>query len=207
MFASTSDTEVIAALLAEHPSRDVREALRDIIPQLRGAFSAVLLTKDEVIGFRDPYGVRPLVLGETRRPLLPLQRVLGPGHHRRQAGARDRAGGDLRASTRMATTSSRWSTRKREALCIFEFIYFARPDSVMKGQTLYTARSRMGEELAASPGGRRPGHPRARHRELGGHRLRGRAAASPTARPSSRTATSAAPSSTPTTGCASWASA
>ncbi len=52
VFASTSDTEVIAALLAEHPSRDIREALRDIIPRLRGAFSAVLLTKDEVIGPR-----------------------------------------------------------------------------------------------------------------------------------------------------------
>ena len=55
--------------------------------------------------------------------------------------------------------------RKREALCVFEFIYFARPDSVMKGQTLYAARSRMGEELAARiAGGGRPGDPRARHR-------------------------------------------
>ncbi len=85
VFESTSDTEVIAALLAEHPSRDIREALRDVIPQLRGAFSAVLLTKDEVIGFRDPYGVRPLVLGRVGEPILPVERVVGSGYHRSHA--------------------------------------------------------------------------------------------------------------------------
>ena len=92
MFESTSDTEVIAALLAEHPSRDIRDALRDIIPQLRGAFSAVLLTKDEVIGFRDPYGVRPLVLGQIDDRYCLSSESSGSGHHRRQARARDRAG-------------------------------------------------------------------------------------------------------------------
>ena len=98
--------------------------------------------------------------------------------------------------------------RKREALCVFEFIYFARPDSVMKGQTLYAARSRMGEELAAeSPVEADLVIPVPDTGQLRRHRLRGRAAASPTARPSSRTATSAGRSSTPRTGCASWASA
>ncbi|MCJ7795525.1 MAG: class II glutamine amidotransferase, partial [Thermoleophilia bacterium] len=60
---STSDTEVMAALLAEHPAADVKDALRDVLPRLRVAFSAVLLTDKEVIGFRDAYGIRPLVLG------------------------------------------------------------------------------------------------------------------------------------------------
>lgn len=148
VFESTSDTEIIAALLAGHPSRDIRSALRDVVPQLRGAFSAVLLTKDEVIGFRDPYGIRPLVLGQIgNRYCLSsetagldiigarLVRELEPG----QVCVIDEEGYHIEQVV----------DRKRSALCVFEFIYFARPDSVMKGQTLYAARKRMGEELAS----------------------------------------------------------
>jgi amidophosphoribosyltransferase len=147
VFESTSDTEVIAALLAEHSSHDIRVALREVIPQLRGAFSAVLLTKDEVVGFRDPYGVRPLVLGklENRYCLASesagldiigarLVREIEPG----EVCVLNAAGYDIEQVV----------DRKREALCVFEFIYFARPDSLMKGETLSAARMRMGEELA-----------------------------------------------------------
>ena len=164
VFESTSDTEVIAALLAEHPSRDIREALRDIIPRLRGAFSAVLLTKDEVIGFRDPYGIRPLVLGQIDDRYCLASESSGLDI----IGAklvREIEPGEICWIDEEGYHIEQVVDRKREALCVFEFIYFARPDSVMKGQTLYAARSRMGEELAAeSPGGGRPGHPRARHR-------------------------------------------
>lgn len=148
IFESTSDTEVIAALLAEHPSHDIHEAIREIVPKLRGAFSAVLLTKDEVIGFRDPYGIRPLVLGR-----------LGD----RYCLASESSGLDIIGATLLREIEpgeicwineegyhiEQAARPERESLCIFEFIYFARPDSVMKGQTLYAARSRMGEELAA----------------------------------------------------------
>ena len=147
VFESTSDTEVIAALLAEHPSRDVRGALRDIIPKLRGAFSAVLLTRDAVIGFRDPYGVRPLVLGEIEgRYCLASESsgldILGARL------VREIEPGEICRIDEEGYHIEQVVDRKREALCVFEFIYFARPDSIMKGQTLYTARSRMGEELA-----------------------------------------------------------
>ncbi|MBN1320872.1 MAG: amidophosphoribosyltransferase, partial [Thermoleophilia bacterium] len=147
VFESTSDTEIIAALLAEHESGDIREALRDVIPQLRGAFSAVLMTNKEIIGFRDPYGVRPLVLGllDDRYCLASetagldivgarLVREIEPG----QLCMIDEDGYHIEQVV----------DRKRSALCVFEFIYFARPDSIMKGQTLYAARSRMGEQLA-----------------------------------------------------------
>ena len=97
IFESTSDTEVIAALLAEHPSHDIREALREVIPKLRGAFSAVLLTKDEVIGFRDPYGVRPLVLGEIEGRYCLASETSGLDIIGAQSGAGDRTGRDLRA--------------------------------------------------------------------------------------------------------------
>jgi amidophosphoribosyltransferase len=147
-FESTSDTEVIAALLAEHPSRDVRVALRDVIPRLRGAFSAVLLTKDEVIGFRDPYGVRPLVLGQLDGRYCLASETSGLDIIGATA-VREIEPGEICVIDKDGYHIEQVVDRKREALCVFEFIYFARPDSVMKGQTLYAARSRMGEELAS----------------------------------------------------------
>ena len=148
IFESTSDTEVIAALLAEHPSHDIREALREVIPRLRGAFSAVLLTKDEVIGFRDPYGVRPLVLGEVEGRYCLASETSGLDIIGAEL-VREIGPGEICVLRETGYEIEQVMARKQEALCVFEFIYFARPDSVMKGQTLYTARSRMGEELAA----------------------------------------------------------
>jgi amidophosphoribosyltransferase len=147
-FESTSDTEVIAALLAEHSPRDIHEAIREIVPKLRGAFSAVLLTKDEVIGFRDPYGIRPLVLGRLGERYCLASESSGLDI----IGAtllREIEPGEICWINEAGYHIEQAARPERESLCIFEFIYFARPDSVMKGQTLYAARSRMGEELAA----------------------------------------------------------
>jgi len=62
-FSSTSDSEIIAALLASHPAERIEDAIADVLPRLRGAFSTVVLTEESVVAFRDPNGVRPLVLG------------------------------------------------------------------------------------------------------------------------------------------------
>src|SRR5436305_4570348 len=62
-FRSTSDSEIIAALLATHPADRVEDAVADVLPRLKGAFSTVVMTDDAVVGFRDPHGLRPLVLG------------------------------------------------------------------------------------------------------------------------------------------------
>ncbi len=145
---STSDTEVICALIAEHPG-SLREATIEAMSRIRGAFAAVLLAPEAVIGFRDPDGIRPLVLGDldgypvlaSETPALDIigaraVRELEPGElaicdadgvHVEQAVA-PRHGG--------------------EALCIFEHIYFARPDARMSGESLHAARERMGERLA-----------------------------------------------------------
>lgn len=147
VFESTSDTEVIAALLAEHPSRDTRVALRDVIPRLRGAFSAVLMTDHEVMGFRDPYGIRPLVLGRLEDRYCLASESSGLDI----IGARlirEIEPGEICVINEDGYEIEQVVDRKRSALCVFEFIYFARPDSVMKSQTLYEARSRMGAQLA-----------------------------------------------------------
>src|SRR5689334_7477030 len=62
-FSSTSDSEIIAALLACHPAERIEDAVADVLPRLRGAFSTVVMTEESVVAFRDPYGLRPLVLG------------------------------------------------------------------------------------------------------------------------------------------------
>jgi len=147
VLSSTSDTEIIAAMLAEHPSGDIRDALREVIPRLRGAFSAVVLTESSVVGFRDPYGVRPLVLGQLDDSFVLASEtsaldIIGA------KVVREVEPGEMVLIDEDGYHFERVVERQGEALCIFEFIYFARPDSVMSGQTLYSARSRMGQELA-----------------------------------------------------------
>ncbi len=147
-FETSTDTEVILALIAQTPGRDLQAVLRRALPRLQGAYCLMLLTPDRVVAVRDPLGIRPLCLGrlpggglvaasetcaldtvgaETVREVEPGEAVvLGSGGfqaHRIQASA-------------------------RKAMCMFEFIYFARPDSLLMGQSLYEARRQMGKELA-----------------------------------------------------------
>ena len=75
-FSSTSDSEIIAAMIATHPAERVEDAIADVLPRLRGAFSIVAMTKDRVVAFRDPHGLRPLALG-----------VLDPGPEAPDGGA------------------------------------------------------------------------------------------------------------------------
>src|SRR6476646_6115480 len=67
-FSSTSDSEIIAAMIATHPAERVEDAIADVLPRLRGAFSIVAMTKDRVVAFRDPHGLRPLAIGVLDAP-------------------------------------------------------------------------------------------------------------------------------------------
>jgi len=145
-FSSTSDSEIIAALIATHPADRVEDAIADVIPRLRGAFSTVVLTRDKVIGFRDPAGLRPLALGRLGDRYCvasescafdiisaTLMRDVQPGEMV--------CLGERGIQTRQVVEGA------REAFCVFEYIYFARPDSRMGGNVLQVARGRMGEIL------------------------------------------------------------
>jgi amidophosphoribosyltransferase len=146
--STTSDTEVIAALLA-NDTGPLEDAVAGAMARLQGAFSVVALAHDKLIGFRDPFGFRPLCLGrsddgdwilasetcaldlvgaELEREIEPGELVLidDKGVHSRQA-----------------------VEPTRRALCIFEFFYLARPDSRLEGIEVHGARIRMGERLAA----------------------------------------------------------
>jgi amidophosphoribosyltransferase len=146
--ATTSDTEVIAALIA-NDERSLEEAVAATMRRIEGAFSAVLLSEGKLIGLRDPNGIRPLVLGRLEDdPVLASETcaldLLGAEVEREiEPGELVVVDEDGVRATRVVDELPAGS------LCIFEFIYFARPDSTMRGVELHGARVRMGERLAA----------------------------------------------------------
>jgi len=166
-FSSTSDSEIIAALIASHPAESVEEAVAEVLPRLKGAFSIVVLTRDSVIAFRDPHGVRPLVLGTLPpRESSPAEGAPGgapdaPDDGRSWCVAsescaldiigarheREVAPGEIVTLGAHGLRSRRVKTGVRPAFCVFESIYFARPDSRMGGPVLQVSRARMGEIL------------------------------------------------------------
>ena len=161
-FSSTSDSEIIAALIATHPARDVEDAIADVVPRLRGAFSTVVMTKDEILAFRDPHGLRPLVLGAlTPRPGAREPSADAPeGPPRYCVGSescafdiigakllREVEPGEVVRLGEGEPRSRMVAPGARRAFCVFEHIYFARPDSQMNGRALQVTRARMGEIL------------------------------------------------------------
>jgi amidophosphoribosyltransferase len=146
-FRSTSDSEIIAALLSTHAAPAIEDALEDVMARLVGAYSTVVMTGDRVVAFRDPAGLRPLSLG-----------MLGDSYCvASETCAFDIIGArflrDVQPGEVVTLTPAGLQTRQavpspRRALCVFEHIYFARPDSRLEGQVLQVARGRMGEVLA-----------------------------------------------------------
>src|SRR3712207_2989915 len=146
-FSSTSDSEIIAALLSTHEGGSIEDAICDVMPRLEGAFSTVVLAKDRVIAFRDPAGLRPLSLGRIGDRYCVASEscafdIIGAEYLRDVLPGECVTLHEGGISTRMAVEG------ERQAFCVFEYIYFARPDSRMNGELLQAARGRMGEILA-----------------------------------------------------------
>ncbi len=151
-FRSTSDSEIIAALLATHPAERIEDAVVDVLPRLRGAFSTVVMTEDAVVAFRDPHGLRPLCLGmiEDANGGMPVYAVASESCALDLIGARylrDVEPGEVVTLTERGIKTQMAVEGERKAFCVFEYIYFARPDSRMNDTVLQVARSRMGEIL------------------------------------------------------------
>jgi amidophosphoribosyltransferase len=146
--SSTSDTEVIAALIARDP-RPLEEAVAATMARIEGAFSAVLLSEGKLVGFRDPDGIRPLGLGELDGDVLLASETCAFDLIGAEPVRELRAGELVVADAEGVRTEQAVEPRGSGALCIFEFIYFARPDSTLRGVELHGARVRMGERLAA----------------------------------------------------------
>ena len=164
---ASTDTELLTALLADEPAADTVEALLRVLPRVKGAYSLVILDERRVIGARDPFGFRPLVLGRLPAPDAAAGAV-GPGlwgDDDARAGwllssettgldivgaeyVRDVEPGEIVILEAGRPPRSVRFAEARPALCVFELIYFARPDSYMEGRNLYEARRLMGMRLA-----------------------------------------------------------
>jgi amidophosphoribosyltransferase len=147
LFQSTSDTEVIIHLIATSLKSTVEERLVDALRQVEGAYSLGALSQDGLIGVRDPLGVRPLILGQLGDAWVISSEscaldIIGAEF------VRDVAPGEIVLIDRFGLHSIKPFARAKQRFCIFEHIYFARPDSVMEGTNVYEARKRIGAELA-----------------------------------------------------------
>jgi amidophosphoribosyltransferase len=147
LFQSTSDTEVIVHLIATSLKDTVVDRLVDGLRQVEGAYSLCALSADAVIGLRDPLGVRPLVLGRLAGAWIVTSETCALDIIDAEF-VRDVEPGEIVIADADGLHSVKPFTRKPERFCIFEHIYFARPDSVVEGKGVYQARKRIGRELA-----------------------------------------------------------
>ena len=145
-FRSTSDSEIIAALLSTHEAPTIQEAIVDVLPRLEGAFSTVVMTSDGVFAFRDPAGLRPLALGRIGNRYCVASETCAFDI----VGAeflREVQPGEMIGLTEKGIETRQVVEGERKAFCVFEHIYFARPDSMLEGRRTQVSRTRMGEIL------------------------------------------------------------
>ena len=147
IFRSSSDTEVILHLIAKAPQNDLEAAIVHALKQVEGAYSLVFIARDRIIGVRDPRGFRPLALGQ-----------LGEAHILTSESCaldlidgtltREVEPGEMIVMGEGGVRSYHPFPKVTPAQCIFEYVYFARPDSTMYGRSVHEVRKRLGRELA-----------------------------------------------------------
>jgi amidophosphoribosyltransferase len=146
-FTSTSDSEVIVNLIAKNYKKGLEKSLTDTIQSIKGSYALAVLTDNALVGARDPNGMRPLCLGKIEGGWVlssescAIDAVGGEF-------VRDVEPGEMVIISKEQVLSFSFSEKTRRALCAFEYVYFARPDSVMDGIDVYGARLRAGEILA-----------------------------------------------------------
>jgi len=151
LFQSTTDTEVIIHLIATSKFDTVVDRTVAALQLVEGAYSIVALHNDTLIGVRDPHGVRPLVLGRFEESYILASEtcaldIIGAEH------VRDIEPGEMVLIDEDGLQSMRPFKKKQHRFCIFEYIYFARPDSTIEGKNVYDARKKIGKELADETG-------------------------------------------------------
>ncbi|MCA1563971.1 MAG: amidophosphoribosyltransferase [Acidobacteria bacterium] len=147
IFQTSSDTEVVLHLYARSKAATVEDALIEAVAQVQGAFSFVLLTKDKLIAVRDPHGFRPLALGRLGDSVIVCSEtcaldLIGATY------VRDIEPGEMLVIGATGTRSIKPFGPARLAQCVFEHVYFARPDSYVFGQSVNEVRTELGRQLA-----------------------------------------------------------
>jgi amidophosphoribosyltransferase len=147
IFQTTSDTEVIVHLVARSKARNLIGALADAAQQVEGAYSLVILTRDEVFAMRDPRGFRPLNLGRLDDAWVVASETCAFDLIDAEY-VREIEPGELVRISRSGVESIRFAPEKPHQFCIFEHVYFSRPDSVIFGRPVNQSRERLGRLLA-----------------------------------------------------------
>ena len=148
--SATTDSELMTALIAkriETHDEDLGTALEAVLPSFEGAYSLTIMDRDHLVGVRDPNGFRPLCLGSIEGGWVLASETAALD----VVGARlerELAPGEMVVIDAEGVTTSRPFAESRESMCLFEFVYFARPDSTLRGQNVHLARRRMGVALA-----------------------------------------------------------
>lgn len=147
VFQTTIDSEVIVNLIARYSSEGIHQAIRRSMELIKGAYALVIMNEECLIGVRDPLGLRPLCIGKTEKGYVLASEssafdVMGAEL------VRDVEPGEMVTITPEGIQSEFFQSLPRRAGCIFEYIYFARPDSIMDGINVYEARKNSGRVLA-----------------------------------------------------------
>lgn len=147
LFQSTTDTEIIIHLTARSHHADPIERIKEALMQVSGAFALVSIIDDKLIGVRDPLGIRPLILGKLGGAYVLASEtcaldIIGADY------VRDLVPGELVVIDKSGVSSQLIAAERPSRFCIFEYIYFARPDSSLEGRSVYQARKAIGAELA-----------------------------------------------------------
>lgn len=146
-FQTTTDSEILTRLIARSSGETMLDKLKSALSQCQGAYSLCILNDQKLYALRDPNGIRPLCLGKTHDGWV----VASESCALATVGAefvREVEPGELLTIDESGVKSDRVMARSDPAMCLFEFIYFARPDSQILGERLHLARQRMGAELA-----------------------------------------------------------
>lgn len=147
IFQSTSDTEVILHLIAKANGVPLEEAVIKSLLQVKGAYSLLISTPDTMIAARDPFGVRPLCLGKLGDAYVVASETCALDLINAKY-VRDIEPGELLIINSKGLKSIRFAKEKLSAMCIFEFIYFSRPDSYIFGKNVHLVRREYGKQLA-----------------------------------------------------------
>lgn len=147
IFTTTSDTEVLAHLIKRSSFTDVKDAVRNGLSLIKGAYAFVILTENEMILAMDPHGLRPLSLGKVGDAYIAASETVALDI----VGAefvRDIEPGELVVINDNGITSEFFAKSTNRAMCMMEYVYFSRPDSNIDGINVHAARKRMGKQLA-----------------------------------------------------------
>ena len=147
IFQTTNDSEIILHLIAKSGKKKIEEEIVEALSQVRGAYSLIFMTKDALIAARDPYGFRPLALGKINKCWVVASEscafdIIGAKYER------DISPGEILLINEDGLKSFSPFKKVKHAFCIFEFIYFSRPDSIIYGENVDKIRRRLGHQLA-----------------------------------------------------------